>query len=223
MQQGRRSNIGLETLGVDLRTRRKKYNVRFSLIKKNKAFQKNYVKVVKKLSLAGMVPARTWRVHAVEMAPTERFKLRRQIAAAAGKKSSTSLSLLMEAFGLEVEEELSTMVTQTSAEGVWIGKWHTEPKETWLNQVLEVQMCETRDLGIKWPTLIFEGQVRVDMRYVCPKDVKKMLLQQGQVSLLEERVRRIEGGYLAGTGSGLNAKKRRRKIGVKSIVMLRRS
>ena len=37
-------------------------------------------------------------------------------------------------------------------------------------------MCETRDLGTKWPhwnTLMFEGEARVDMRY-------------GQVSLLEE-------------------------------------
>ena len=44
-------------------------------------------------------------------------------------------------------------------------------------------MCETRDLRIKWPqwhNLIFEGQVRVDMRYVCPKDVKKMLLKQAR-------------------------------------------
>ena len=42
-------------------------------------------------------------------------------------------------------------------------------------------MCETRDLGIKWPqwhALGFEGQVAVDMRYVCPKDVKKMLMKQ---------------------------------------------
>ena len=39
-----------------------------------------------------------------------------------GKKSTTSLSLFMEAFGLEVEEELSTMATQTWAEGTWIGK-----------------------------------------------------------------------------------------------------
>ena len=31
------------------------------------------------------------------------------MAAAAGKKSTTSLSLVMEAYGLEVEEELSTM------------------------------------------------------------------------------------------------------------------
>ena len=41
--------------------------------------------------------------------------------------------------------------------------------------------CETRDLGIKWPhwyTLMFEGNVRIDMRYECPKDVKKMLVQQ---------------------------------------------
>ena len=43
--------------------------------------------------------------------------------------------------------------------------------------------CETRDLGIKWPhrhTLIFEGDRRIDMRYVCPKDVKKMLMQQAR-------------------------------------------
>ena len=37
-----------------------------------------------------MVPGRTWRVHAVWMAPTERFKLRRHMAAAAGKKCTTS-------------------------------------------------------------------------------------------------------------------------------------
>ena len=44
-------------------------------------------------------------------------------------------------------------------------------------------MCETLDLGIKrphWHTLIFEGEVRNDMRYVCPNDVKKMLLQRAR-------------------------------------------
>ena len=110
---------------------------------------------------AGMMPARTWRVHAVGMAPTERLKLRRQMAAAAGKKSTTSFSLFMEAFGLEEEEELSTMATQYWAEGAWTGKWRHEQKEAWMRQVREVQtwkqvrepagavMCETRDLGIK--------------------------------------------------------------------------
>ena len=39
-------------------------------------------------------------------------KLRRLMAAAAGKKSATSLSLFMEAYGLGVEEELSTMAAQ---------------------------------------------------------------------------------------------------------------
>ena len=88
----------VETLGVDLRrrvkrlrakekARRKKCKVRFSIIKKNKAFQKNYTKVgVKKLLRVGMLPARTWRAHAVGMSPTERKNLRRQMAAAAGKK-----------------------------------------------------------------------------------------------------------------------------------------
>ena len=45
------------------------------------------------------------------------------MAAASGKKSTTSLSLFMEAFDLEVEEELSTMATQTWAVGAWTGKW----------------------------------------------------------------------------------------------------
>ena len=194
----------VETLGVDLRTRvkrsgakekarRRKCRVRFSLIKKNKAFQKSCVKVgVKKLLRAGMVPARTWGVHAVVMAPTERLKLSRQMAAAAGKQSTNSLSLFMEAYGLEVEEELSTLGTQFWAEGVWTGKWHLEQGEAWMKQIQEVQMwrqvrgpagavmCVTRDLGIKWPhwnTLIFSDETRIDKRFVCPRDVKKMLVQ----------------------------------------------
>ena len=119
----------VDSLCVDLRTRvkklvakekarRKKCRVRFSLIKKNKALQKSYMKVgVKKLLRAGMMQARTWGVHALGMALTERLKLRRQMAAAAGKKSTTSLSLFMEACGFEVEEELPTLATQYWAEG----------------------------------------------------------------------------------------------------------
>ena len=112
------------------------------------------------------------------VAPTERLKLRRRVA----PKITTSLSLFMEAFGLEVEEDLSAMATQTWAERVWIGTWPDEQREAWMNQALEVQtrrqvrwpagavMCETRDLGIKWPhrqSLIFEGEVRIDMRCSC--------------------------------------------------------
>ena len=50
-------------------------------------------------------------------------------------------------------------------------------------------MREARDLGIQWPqwhTLLFEGQVAVDMGGVCPQDVKKMLLKQARMVLLEE-------------------------------------
>ena len=56
-----------------------------------------------------MMPAKTWKVHAVVMASTERSNLRRQIAATAGKKEYDLLSLFMEAYGLGVEEELSTL------------------------------------------------------------------------------------------------------------------
>ena len=42
-------------------------------------------------------------------------------------------------------------------------------------------MCEIWELGRKWPhshTLTIEGERKIDMRYVFPKDVKKMLVEQ---------------------------------------------
>ena len=175
---GRRpENESQEGLGAKEKARRKKCKVRFSLLKK-KAFQKSYMKVgVKKLLREGMMPARTWGVHAAEMAPAERLKLRRQMAAAAGEKSTTSLSLLV----LKHRRNFFTLATQFWAEGVWTGKWHHEQREAWMRQIQEVQMwrqvrglagavmCETRDLGIKWPhwhTLIFSDETKIDMRFV---------------------------------------------------------
>ena len=91
-------------------------------------------------------------------------------AAAAGKKSTTSLSLFMEAYGLEVEEELSTAATEH-----WAGVWTTWKQ---VRGPAGAVMCETRDLEIKWPcwhTLVFCNEITIDMRYVCPQNVKKML------------------------------------------------
>ena len=48
----------------------------------------------------------------------------------------------------------------------------------------DADMCETRDLRIKWPqwhTFMFQGQVGVDMRVVCPQDVKKKLLKHARM------------------------------------------
>ena len=131
------------------------------------------------------------------MAPRERLKLRRQMPAAAGKKESVSLFLL-EVNDLEVEEDLSTMATLFLAEGVWMGRWRSEQQKARRKQIFEVQtwrqvsgpagavMCETRDLGTQWPqchTLMFEGQVAVDMKVVCPQDVKRMLPKQARLSV----------------------------------------
>ena len=44
-------------------------------------------------------------------------------------------------------------------------------------------MCETRDLGIKWPcwhTLVISNEITIDNRHACPKDVKKMLVQRAR-------------------------------------------
>ena len=140
MQQGRRSEdgtpqcrnawSGVKRLGTKEKARRKKCKVDFSIIKKNEVFQESYMKVeVKQLLQAGMVPARTWRVHAAGMAPTEWFKLRSQMAAAARKKNTISLFLFVEAFGLEVQEDLTTMATEYWAEEVRIGKWPEAQEE----------------------------------------------------------------------------------------------
>ena len=87
------------------------------------------------------------------------------MAAAACKKSTTSLSLFMEAYGLEVEEVLSTLATQYWAEGDWTVKWYREQKEAWMKQAQKVQlwrevrglagavMCETPCFGEKVVTL----------------------------------------------------------------------
>ena len=167
----------------------------------NKAFRKNYMKLgVKKLLRAGVVPARTWGAHAVVMLPTEGLKLRRQMAAAAGRKSATSLSLFVGTCGLEVEEELSTMAIQHWAKGVWTRKWSHEEKEAWMRQIREVQtwkqvggpegavMCETRDLGIKWlywHPLAFSDEIKFDMRCVS-NGRQKDAGTEGPINVLEE-------------------------------------
>ena len=150
---------------------------------------------MRKLLRTGLVPARAWRGHAVGIAPTERLKLRRQMAAAsAGKKASVSLSLFMEVNNLEVEEAFSTNghACLGGRDLAGMGKRAPEGRK----QIFEVQiwrqvrgpagavMCETRDLRIKWPQwhmLLFEGQLVVDMRVVCPQDVKKILLKQARM------------------------------------------
>ena len=85
------------------------------------------------------------------------------MAAAAGKKSATSLSLFIEAYRLEVEQELSTLATQYWAEGVWTGKWHFEV-QVWrqVRGPAGAVMCETRDLGIN-------GHVGTHWSSGCPK------------------------------------------------------
>ena len=63
------------------------------------------------------------------------------MAAAAGKKGLSSLSLFLELYGLEVEEEPSTKATQTWAERVSVGKWCTE-QGAWMKQILEFRRGE---------------------------------------------------------------------------------
>ena len=113
------------------------------------------------------------------------------MAAAASQKESVSLSLFK-----EVHEDLSIMALLMWAEGVSICRRRRAQQNPWRKLVFEVQtwrqvrgpagafMRETRDLDISWPqwhTLLFEAHVAMDMRVVCPQDVKKMQLKQARM------------------------------------------
>ena len=90
----------------------------------------------------------------------------------------------------KIEEELSTMAALAWAEWVWLGKSGKRAAEGLEEADLRSTDTETsektwrtRDLGIKWPqwhTLLFEDQVAVGTRVVCPQDVKKKLLKQAR-------------------------------------------
>ena len=143
----------------------------------------------------------------------------------------------MEAHGLEVEEELSTMAIQYWAEGVWTSSWSHEQTEAWMRQIREVQtwkqvrvpagavVCETRDLGIKWPcwhTLVFSDEIKIDMTYVCPKDVKNMLVQRARSVYWKKWVAKHEYEELkegAWLELGLVLVRKRKETGLKSIDM----
>ena len=73
-----------------------------SLARGNRAFHRNYRRIdVRKLLRMGLVFARVRRGQAVGIAPSERLKLRRQMATA-GKNESVSLS---EVNNFEVDED----------------------------------------------------------------------------------------------------------------------
>ena len=55
----------------------------------------------------GVVPGREWGFKALGMAPTQRELLRRQLASAARRKPSVSLSLFPETNSLEIEHEFA--------------------------------------------------------------------------------------------------------------------
>ena len=90
---------------------------------------------VMKLLRAGMVPARTWGVHAVGISSNSKIQFEETDGSSGGQRNTSSLSLFVEASGLEVEEDLSTLATQYWAEGVWTGKWYQERREAWMKQV----------------------------------------------------------------------------------------
>ena len=95
-------DLGTRTkqLGAKENARRKKCDVRFSLAIRNRVFQKSCMRIgARKLLRIALVFARVWEGKQWAFAPTERLRLERETAAAAG-----SLSLFMVVNNLERKE-----------------------------------------------------------------------------------------------------------------------
>ena len=169
----------VESLGVDLgtktkqlgakeKTRRKKCEVRFSLTKKNIIFEKSYMRFGReKVAEDRLGPCES------VMRPGSWYGVQTQVeetygSTAAGKMEHRSRDL-------EVEEELSTIVTLVWAEGRRTREGQEVEADLRGSGVVARERTCRSPLGIKWPcwhTLMFEGQVAVDLRVTCPQDVQ---------------------------------------------------
>ena len=120
----------VETLGVDLRTRvkrlganeqarRRKCKVRLSFIQKNEVFQKKNEGVGQEGVTSGTGASKDLVSACSRFGSYRTIEIEEADGSSSGQKSTTTLSLFMEVYGLEVDEELSTLATQYWAEGVW--------------------------------------------------------------------------------------------------------
>ena len=180
----------------------------------------------RKLLKTGMVTAREWRAHAVGMAPYGGLGIEEADGGSSGLKSGRPRYPSSWKHVASKYRRNSPFwpprpgQKELGLENGIMNKTSLDETGSRISDVLTGERtCRSsdvrdRDLGIKWPqwhTLIFKGQVREEMRYVCPRDVKKLLLQQARTvywkkwAVKHEYEEFIEGGYSAGAGSGLVA------------------
>ena len=110
---------------------RKKCKVRFLAHKENNTFQKSCMKVGgQEVATCGHGASKDLGSPCSGDGSHGKVNIEETDGSSSGQKEhDLSLSLFMEAFGLEVEEELSTMATQYWTEGVWTEKHGITNKE----------------------------------------------------------------------------------------------
>ena len=73
----------------------------------------------KSVTMTSVVPARTWRFHAMALAPSERNKIQSQVVKAADNLRTASLALFQEMKDMEVEHVLATNNVVSWAKSCW--------------------------------------------------------------------------------------------------------
>ena len=93
------------------------------------------------------------------------YEDRRQLASAAGKKPSVSLSLFLEINTLEIAHGVTCAATCFWAQGVWTGRLEEDMKRSlweatsWTNVIAPAGavLGEMKDLGIRVPSWVSLG------------------------------------------------------------------
>ena len=71
----------------------------------------------------GLVPARVLGLKALDICPSARLRIRRQVAEMLGKKKQASLDISFEMEHIKLEHELAFAATCSWARSCWEGKW----------------------------------------------------------------------------------------------------
>ena len=131
-----------------------------------------------------------WSENAPGIPPTKRLSLRRKMAEAVGNAPFSIIVSFPRNVGSGGRGRFNLHDNALWAEAVQMERWDEDLEKCWRKQVWKTAswkqvrgpagavVCATRDSGIgfpSWHALLFEEGVIVDVKAVCPQDVKNMV------------------------------------------------
>ena len=174
-------NLGKKEKGTRL-----KWHKRAKIVKELNVLQKGYMKQGVKM-LVKHIADKRGGIRALEMRPSKRLKVRRNIAHVMGKKAGVSLSRDLETQEMECQNEMAVSAARFQAHACWPGRRNEDMIRVWRRQVFETtRWSQVRgpagvvfrglsDVGVmwsQWDTFVIDG-VSICCRSIHPDAVSK--------------------------------------------------